>query len=115
MEKREWKDALTSVQELKAAVARFDEERDWNELNAANLAMSISIEAAELLEIFQWCDCREADERARGEQREHFLEELADVFIYCITMANSYEVDIASCISEKLKKNARKYPAKKRE
>lgn len=103
-------DTETSVQMLKDAVAEFNEERGWTGLNAANLAMSINIEASELLEIFQWCDPGEADEKARVTEREHFLEELADVMIYCIGMANFYDVDLADCIREKMGKNALKYP-----
>lgn len=103
-------DAETSVQMLKDAVAKFNAQRGWTGLNAANLAMSINIEASELLEIFQWCDPGEADEKARVTEREHFLEELADVMIYCIGMANSYHVDLAECIREKMRKNALKYP-----
>lgn len=103
-------DAGTSVRSLRNTVAKFNEDRGWTGLNAANLAMSISIEASELLEIFQWCDRKEADEKARTAEREHFLEEFADVMIYCIGMANAYDVDLTECIQDKLRKNAIKYP-----
>ena len=75
-----------------------------------NLAVSINLEASELLEIFQWCDTAEADRAARETHREHFLEELADVMIYCIEMATAYDVDIAAAIEDKMEKNGKKYP-----
>lgn len=104
------RDDAVSVQALRKAVAQFNGDRGWTGLNAANLAMSISIEASELLEIFQWCSPQEADEKARFTEREHFREELADVLIYCISMSNFYDVDLAECIREKMRKNAMKYP-----
>lgn len=105
------KDKETSVQMLKDAVAQFNQIRGWTKHDVISLAMSVSIEAAELLEIFQWDSREEAEEKALSKEREHFLEELADVLIYCIRMANDYEVDLSECIREKIKKNARKYPA----
>lgn len=108
-------DGDVSVQALKEAVAQFNDDRGWTGLNAANLAMSINIEASELLEIFQWSDPQEADEKARSSDREHFLEELADVLIYCIGMANRYEVNLADCIRDKMRKNAKKYPVEHEE
>lgn len=77
-----------------------------------NLAVSINLEASELLEIFQWCGQDEADQAARESDREHFMEELADVMIYCIELAAAYDVDIAGAIEDKMKKNAKKYPVK---
>ena len=76
------RDDAVSVQTLREAVTQFNGDRGWTGLNAVNLAMSINIEASELLEIFQWCDPQEADEKARVTEREHFREELADVLQY---------------------------------
>lgn len=104
-------DRETSVQELKDAVMQFNQIRGWTKRNVQGLAMSIGIEAAELLEIFQWDSPSEAEEKAMSREREHFLEELADVLIYCIRMADDCQVDLAECIREKIKKNALKYPA----
>lgn len=103
-------DPHTAVQTLRDAVSQFNADRGWTGMNAMNMAMSISIEAAELLEIFQWCTPKEADALARETEREHFLEELADVLIYSIGLANRYGVDLSSCILDKMKKNAKKYP-----
>ena len=104
-------DNETTVSEIKEAVRDFDKKRNW-EKKVLNTAISISLEASELLEIFQWCDQSGAEKAARGEKREHFLEELADVMIYCIELANVCDVDIASAIEDKMRKNAVKYPEK---
>ena len=105
-------DNQTSISELKENILQFARERGWGKShNALNLAVSINLEASELLEIFQWCDQAEADKAARDTDREHFLEELADVMIYCIELADTYDVDIAAAIEDKMKKNAKKYPA----
>lgn len=100
-----------TVRELQEEVSSFNRERSWTGLSALNFAASISIEAAELLEIFQWCDQKEADQLALVTEREHFLEELADVLIYSIGFADQYGVDLAGCVRDKLRKNAVKYPA----
>ncbi len=106
-------DKQTTIAEVKEKILNFVKQRGWGEgQTALNLAVSISLEASELLEIFQWCDKNEADRAARGADREHFLEELADVMIYCMSMANVYDVDIASAIEDKLEKNGKKYPVK---
>lgn len=106
-------DKQTTISELKECTRQFSQARGWEKLhNAMNLAMSISLEASELMEIFQWCDQAEADRAARETDREHFLEELADVMIYCIELATAYDVDIAAAIEDKMAKNAKKYPAK---
>ena len=106
-------DREMDIQTIRDTVRAFQEIRGWTEWqNARNVAISISLEAAELLEIFQWCDNAEADLKARETDREHFREELADVLIYCISMANAYDVDITSAVLEKLEKNAKKYPIK---
>lgn len=101
-----------TVRALQEDVSSFNRARDWTGLSALNFAASISIEAAELLEIFQWCDQKQADQKALVTEREHFLEELADVLIYSIGLADQYGVDLTDCVREKLKKNAVKYPIK---
>lgn len=105
-------DNQTAFSEIKESILQFARARGWEKShNALNLAVSINLEASELLEIFQWRDQAEADRAARETDREHFLEELADVMIYCIEMATAYDVDIAAAIEDKMKKNALKYPA----
>ena len=93
------------MDELKAELILFQKERDWKKFHTPeNLAKSISIEAAELLEHFQWQ--KEYDE---GE----VADELADVLIYCIYMADALDLNIKEIILNKMKKNAIKYPVDK--
>ena len=104
-------DNNTTISVMKDMIYRFIAERNWvGQQNALSVAVSISLEAAELLEIFQWCDKNEADKFARETHREHFMEELADIMIYCMELATTYDVDIASAIEDKMRKNAKKYP-----
>ena len=105
-------DDRTTIAEIKETLLHFNQVRDWTKWhNALHLAISIDLEASELLEIFQWHDRAEADRAARETDREHFLEELADVMIYCIELATAYDVDIAAAIEDKMEKNAKKHPA----
>ena len=90
---------------LKQAFRDFSDERDWGQFHTPeNLAKSISIEAAELLECFQW-SC-EFDKTA-------VCEELADVLSYCIMMADELDVDIEEIVLDKLEKTKKKYPVDK--
>lgn len=87
------------------AVRRFREERDWGQFHTPeNLAKSISIEAGELLEQFQWNNAYD---------KEAAAEELADVLVYCIHMADAIGVNIEDIILKKMEKNAQKYPIEK--
>ena len=87
-------------------IRKFTEERDWQKFHTpANLAKSISIEANELLECFQWSDT----EYDIG----HVREELADVLVYCRNMLDELGLDEDEIINEKMSKNEAKYPAEK--
>lgn len=107
-------DGKTTVSELKELIGDFCAKRNWKP-RVLNTAISVNLEAAELLEIFQWCDQAEAEDAARVTNREHFLEELADVMIYCMQLAIACDVDVASAIESKLQKNAIKYPSDRHE
>ena len=97
---------MDSLEELKQKIDQFSEERNWNQFHSpANLAKSISIEASELLECFQWSDEEYDIESVR--------EELADVLNYCIQMASVLNLDIRNIVLDKMKKNAEKYPIDK--
>lgn len=90
-------------------INQFRDERNWRQFhNEKDLALSICLEAAELLELFQWKDSAEA-----RTQTERLKEELADVLIYSYMMADNLDFDIDEIISEKLKKNVIKYPVEK--
>ena len=94
-------------------VRRFAAERDWDQFHSPkNLAMALSVEAAELLEHFQWLS--DAESAALSpETRSKVSEELADVLLYLVRLADKLDVDLAAAASEKLKVNAAKYPADK--
>ena len=87
-------------------IRRFTEERDWDQFHSpANLAKSISIEAGELLECFQWSD--------DSYDIEHIKEELADVLVYCRNMLDKLGLDEDEIVNAKMAKNERKYPVEK--
>ena len=91
-------------------ILRFRDERDWKQFhNPKDLAISISLEAAELLENFQWSG---ADTECK-EKKQQISEELADVFIYATLLADRCGLNIDAIILEKLKQNAEKYPVEK--
>lgn len=93
------------MDKLKQAFRDFTDERDWDQFHTPeNLAKSISIEAAELLECFQWDN---------DYDKEHLCEELADVLSYCIMLADKIDVDIEEIVLDKLEKNKKKYPVDK--
>ena len=99
-------DAETTIQDLRAEVDRFNDERNWHQFHSPkNLAASIAIEAAELLEHFQWAD------GPTPEQFPHMVEELADVLIYCLVLANALGIDLSQAVRQKLANNDTKYPA----
>ena len=91
--------------ELREKIRVFNEERDWDQFHSpVNLAKSVCIEAAELLECFQWSD--EYDLQAVSE-------EMADVFTYLIDLAEKLGVDLLDSTDKKMDKNAQKYPVEK--
>ncbi len=93
------------MEELMKEIKQFNEEREWDQFHTPeNLAKSISIEAGELLECFQWNSHYNKDE---------VCEELADVFTYCIQMAMKLEVRPEDIILKKLEKTKKKYPVEK--
>ena len=89
-----------------ARIIRFSDERDWDQFHTpANLAKSISIEANELLECFQWND--------ENYDLEAVKEELADVIVYCVDMLEKLHLDVDEIVNSKMAKNEAKYPLEK--
>ena len=103
-------DALRTLQERLAAFAAA---RDWEQFHSPkNLAMALSVEAAELVEEFQWL----TDEQSRNldaDRRERVRLELADVFIYLLRMADRLDVDLLRAAADKIALNEQKYPAER--
>ena len=100
---------------MKKLVEKFVRDREWEKFHTPrNLAESICIEAAELLEIFQWSLANKPDSILNDSVKFGRLkEELADVLIYCLSFANRAKIDIAKAIADKMEKNGRKYPIEK--
>jgi dCTP diphosphatase len=106
-------DQTTTIADLREAVDAFVDARDWHPFhNAKDLAVSIAIEAAELLEEFQWHDAEQvAEASADPDARERVRQELADVLIYCLSLSNALSIDISDAVGDKLGIAAQKYPA----
>ena len=98
--------------DLRAIVRQFVAEREWQPFhNPKNLSGSIAIEAAELMEIFQWLTAEQSQDTVHDPSAlQHAREELADVFIYCIALANVLNIDLGQAIHDKMAVNAVKYP-----
>lgn len=104
-----------SLPELLARIRQFRDERDWMQFhNPKNLAISISLEAAELLEHFQWRSFEESEAHCRNEDaRQEIADEMADIAIYLTEMADNLGIDLLAAMASKLDKNAAKYPVEK--
>jgi NTP pyrophosphatase (non-canonical NTP hydrolase) len=98
---------MADMEEITQALLQFRNERDWEQFhNAKDLALALSIEAGELLELFLWKKAEEAN-------KVKVKEELADVLSYAFLLANKYDLDVKEIVLEKIKKNAEKYPVDK--
>ncbi len=98
---------------LQAKLEAFAVERDWNQFHSPkNLATALSVEVAELLEHFQWLTSSQS-EALEKKTRAEVAEELADVQIYLLRLADKLDIDLERAIEEKIKKNSEKYPAEK--
>lgn len=100
---------MTEIETLKTNIKAFIHERDWEQYHdPKNLAMALSVEASEILEIYQWKAI--GDPLSAGE-REALKQEIGDVLIYLIELADKVGIDILAAAAEKLVLNAQKYPA----
>ena len=105
--------AADSIETLRSALRRFAAERDWDQFHLPkNLAIALSVEAAELLEHFQWMPDRESA-ALPPEKRARVQEELADVLLYLIRLADKLDIDLARAAVDKMAVNAKKYPVRK--
>ena len=106
-------DNQTTISTLRAAVAAFVDARDWQPFHSPkNLSMSIAIEAAELMERFQWLTTEEAQVAVENpDERAAVADELADIVIYCLSLSNSLDLDVSSAVLGKLQTNEHRYPA----
>jgi len=102
---------MKDLEAVRQRVASFAKERDWEQFHSPkNLAMALSVEVAELMEHFQWLNeaqSRELDEATLAA----VTDEIADVQVYLVRIADTLGVDILSAVKTKMEKNAQKYPA----
>lgn len=105
-------DQTTTVDELRSQVAEFVAARQWEPFHTPkNLSMSLAIEAAELMEHFQWISGEAADQVLQQPQNLQAIgEELADVICYALALANRLQIDVSTTLAAKMQKNASKYP-----
>jgi len=98
---------MSDFKELLTLLEKFRDDRDWGQFHdSKNLALALSIEAAELNELFLWKKESESEEV----ERQRLREELADVFAYAIMLAGRHGLDVSEIVKEKIETNARKYP-----
>ena len=104
---------MDELQQFKQKLRRFADDRDWNQFHSPkNLAMALSVEAGELLEHFQWLT--EAESASiTGDKRVAVADEIADVQIYLIRLADKLGIDILDAVKNKYEKNEKKYPLEK--
>ena len=98
---------MSDLEELRKKIVQFTQERDWDQFhNGKDLALALSIEAAELNEAFLW-------KNALDVNVDKVKEERADIFNYAILIADKYDLDIKQIVLDKLRRNAEKYPVDK--
>ena len=101
---------MSEIKELTEKIKKFRDERDWKQFhNPKDVALSLVLEAAEVLEHFQWKNYQEVDEYAKS-NREEIGEELADVLYWVLLMSHDLELDIKEVLEKKIAKNEEKYP-----
>lgn len=101
------------LETIRETVRVFVRERDWERFHSPkNLAMALSVEAAELVEIFQWLTEAES-EALTAAQHAAARDEIADVFVYLLRIADRLDVDLLAAVEDKMRRNAEKYPAER--
>jgi len=102
---------IMNIKKIQKQLSDFADERDWNQFhNPKNLSMALSVEASELVEIFQWLTPEQAEAIMSTDEGEHVKEEIADVMIYLIRLADKLNVDLEDAVADKIIKNGEKYP-----
>ena len=101
---------MSEIPEITKALVDFRDERDWKQFHdTKNLAIALSIEVAELNELFLWKTIKESEEV----DKERLKEELADVFAYAFLLAEKHQLNVKQIVLDKIKINAEKYPVEK--
>jgi len=104
---------MSEIKEVTEKILKFRDERDWMQFHdPKNMAVSIILEASELLEHFQWKTAQEVDEYVK-QNKSDIKDEIADIALYLFELADNLKIDLISAMEEKLKKNEAKYPVEK--
>ena len=102
---------MSEIKEIIEAIIRFRDDRDWEQFHdSKNLAVALSIEASELNELYLW---KNSTDDIENVSKTRLAEELADVLVYALLLAEKNDLDIESIILDKLEKNRKKYPVNK--
>ncbi len=106
---------IINITKLQEKIQDFAKNRDWEVYHTPkNLSMALSVEASELVEIFQWLTEKESfDLVMSNKKKERVADELADIMVYAVRMADIMNIDLSSAIESKIKKNSHKYPVHK--
>ena len=104
---------MNELEELRIRISDFAKERDWDQFHSPkNLSMALIVEAGELVEHFQWIKQSESRELSK-QKLEQVGEELADILVYLIRIADRLDIDLMAATNRKIESNAAKYPADK--
>lgn len=104
---------MSDIQDITLKIRKFRDERDWKQFhNHKDVALSLVLEASEVLEHFQWKSQAEVEAHGR-EAKDELSDELADVAVYLFELADNLGIDLPKAIEAKMKKNAVKYPVEK--
>ena len=104
-------DNTTTIDEIKQWIKDFDNKRDWGQYHhPKELAISISLEAAELLENFQWKEKTIESIKSNNKLLQSLQNELADIIIYSLNFADQLDIDVSEAVKSKLEENNKKYP-----
>ena len=108
-------DGSTTIENLKGVIEGFVAQRDWAQFHSPkNLAMAIGVEAGELMDIFRWASVEDSvNMMGKAGSRRAVEDEIADVMICCLALANRTGIDLSQAINRKVRKNRNKYPVQK--
>jgi NTP pyrophosphatase (non-canonical NTP hydrolase) len=99
------------IKEIQNKLAKFAEERDWDQFHSPkNLAMALASEVGELNELFQWLTEEQSSIKDDSAKTDEIRQEIADIFIYLLRLADKLDIDIEEAVREKIEINAKKYP-----
>lgn len=104
-----------NLEKVKKELKKFSSDRDWDQFHSVkNLAMALSVECSELLEIFQWMSEEDSNQiKNSPEKLQNVRDEIADVFVYLLRISEKLNIDLELAVTEKMIKNAEKYPIEK--